>query len=294
MEKSEQITQIFEESRGHLRSVAYRMLGSLAEAEDAVQEAWFRLNRSDVTDIENIKGWLTTVVARLSLDMLRSRKSRREEEITESESIPAVNREKPIDPEEEALMADSVGLALLVVLGTLAPAERLAFVMHEMFDVPFDEIARITGRSAAAARQLASRARRRVKGAPKVPPAELNEQRGVVKTFLTALKNGDFNKLLTVLDPNLIVRADAAVVGPGGRSEVRGAENWAKGAVAFSRMARFIQSALVDGKVGIVMAPKGRLTRVLTFTIADGLISEIDVIGDAQELDRMEIGMLTD
>ena len=294
MSKSEQLTNLFEESRGHLRSVAYRMLGSLAEAEDAVQEAWFRLNRSDLSEIDNVKGWLTTVVARLCLDMLRSRKSRKEEQITEAESSIPVTHSKQIDPEEETLMADSVGLALLVVLETLEPAERLAFVLHEMFDVPFEEIARITGRSPAAARQLASRARRRVRGAPQVPAAELNTQRGIVKTFLTALRNGDFNALLSVLDPNLVVRADAAVVAPGGMSEVHGAENWAKQAVAFSRMAKFIQAAMVDGQAGIVMAPKGRLARVLTFKITDGRITEIEVIGDAQALAQMELAVLGD
>ena len=223
MDEHDWLAERFEANRTHLRAVAYRMLGSLSEADDAVQEAWLRLSRSDTSGVENLGGWLTTVVARVCLDMLRSRKSRREEPLGAHVPEPIVSREDGIDPEHEALLADSVGLALLVVLETLAPAERLAFVLHDMFAVPFDEIAPIVGRSPAAARQLASRARRRVQGAATAPDADLTRQREVVDAFLAASRGGDFDALLAVLDPDVVLRADRAAVQAGASREVRGA-----------------------------------------------------------------------
>jgi RNA polymerase sigma-70 factor (ECF subfamily) len=280
----------FEENRTHLRSVAYRMLGSLSEADDAVQESWLRLSRADTGAVENLTGWLTTVVSRVCLDKLRSDKARREEPL-EAVSAEAVVPREAGDPEHEALLAESVGLALLVVLETLAPAERLALVLHDMFDVPFDEIGPIVGRTPAAARQLASRARRRVRGAAVVPAAELAGQRQVVTAFLSALRGGDLEGLLAVLDPDLVVRADLAAA-PGGFREVRGARVWATGALAFSRAVRFAQPALVDGAVGVVVAPRGRLIRILRFTLLHGRISRIEVISDPAHLHRLEVAVL--
>jgi RNA polymerase sigma factor (sigma-70 family) len=283
----------FEESRTHLRAVAYRMLGSLSEADDAVQEAWLRLSRSETSEIENLRGWLTTVVARVCLDMLRSRKTRPEEPVGAQVPEP-VSREGPIDPENEALLADSVGLALLVVLDRLNPAERLAFVLHDMFAVPFEEIASIVGRSPTAARQLASRARRRVQGGATVSDADLTRQREVVDAFLAALRVGDIDGILAVLDPDLVVRIDQAAVAPGAPTEVRGAQNWARQAVNFARGAPFIRPALVNGAVGVVLAPRGRLFRVLSFTFADGKIVRIDVIADPARLRQLDLGVLDD
>lgn len=291
MNEHEGLAEQFEANRAHLRAVAYRMLGSLAEADDAVQEAWLRLNRSAASGVENLGGWLTTVVARVCLDMLRSRKSRREEPLDAQGPEPVADREDGADPEREALLADSVGLALLVVLDTLSPAERLAFVLHDMFAVPFDEIASIVGRSPTAARQLASRARRRVQGAP-ASSADLSRQREVVDAFLAALRGGDFAGLLAVLDPDVVVRVDQ---GPQGvPREVRGAETWARGALAFSQFARFAQPALVDGTVGLVMAPRGRLFRALRFTIMAGKIAQVDVIADPERLRQLDLAVLDD
>ena len=289
MKEHEWLAERFEANRTHLRGVAYRMLGSLSEADDAVQEAWLRLSRSGADGVENLGGWLTTVVARVCLDMLRSRKSQREEPL---DARPAESREDGIDPEQEALLADSVGLALLVVLETLAPAERLAFVLHDMFDMPFDEIATIVGRSPAAARQIASRARRRVRGAATASDADLSRQRDVVEPFLAALRGGDVSGLLSMLDPDLVVRADVGAGRPGAPSEVRGAQNWARQAVAFSKGARFAQVALVNGAVGLVVAPRGRLFRVLTFTFTDGKIAGIEVIGDPERLRQLDLAVL--
>ena len=255
--------------------MADQVLGSLSEADDAVQEAWLRLSRSDASNIENLGGWLTTVVARVCLDMLRSRTSRREESLDVDVSEAIATSEGRTDPEQETLLADSVGLALLVVLDRLVPAERLAFVLHDMFAVSFDEIASIIGRSPAAARQLASRARRRVQGAAAVPKANLTKQRNVVNAFLTALRNGDFDGLVAVLDPDVVVRIDEAAARPGAPREIRGAVNWAKGALAFSQLARFVQPMLVDGTVGLVWAPRGRLSRVLRFAIRSGKIAQL-------------------
>src|SRR5437868_6510839 len=245
MDEHEWLAEQFEANRTHLQAVAYRMLGSLSEADDAVQESWLRLSRSDTSSIENLGGWLTTVVARICLDMLRSRNSRREESLEAAVSESIESREEGIDPEQEVLLADSVGLALLVVLDTLPPAERLAFVLHDIFAVPFDEIAPILERSPAAARQLASRARRRVHGATPAQPVDLGRQRRVADAFLTALREGDFGALLAVLDPAVVLRDDSAGL-PGGASVMRGA--WPVGAYAlrYSRAARFVRPALVD------------------------------------------------
>ena len=291
IDSQEFLAQQFEANRSHLRGVAYRMLGSLTEAEDAVQESWLRLSRSDTSDVENLRGWLTTVVARVCLDMLRSRKARREESIDEQVQEPrAENSEVAADPESEALLADSVGLALLVVLNTLTPAERVAFVLHDTFAVPFDQIGSIIGRSPMATRQLASRARRRVQGINAVPDENLRKQRKLVESFLSALRAGDFNGLLAVLDPNVLVRTDI----PGAPAEIRGAANWAKGAIAFGRMAHAVQPALINGAVGLVFAPGGRLTRALNFTIADGRIVQVDVIADPARLTKLELAVIGD
>ena len=292
MPTPESLAEQFEEHRPHLRAVAYRMLGSASEAEDAVQEGWIRLGRTDVGAVDSLRAWLTTVVARVCLDMLRSRTSRREEPFTPDAPEPVATGTRGSSPEQEALLADSVGLALLVVLDRLAPAERLAFVLHDMFAVPFEEIAPIVGRSAEATRQLASRARRRVRGggAPS-PHADLVRQREVVDAFLAALRGGDFEGLLAVLDPDLVVRADLAAPS-GAPAEVRGAAVWAKQAVAFGQLARLVRPALVNGAIGVVMAPRGRLTRALTFTIANGKISEIEVIGDPARLGQLDVAIV--
>jgi RNA polymerase sigma factor (sigma-70 family) len=285
----------FEQARPHLRGVAYRMLGSFTEAEDAVQETWLRLSRSDVAAVDNLTGWLTTVVARVCLDMLRSRKSRREDSLDAQPSEPIARGTHGVDPEQEALLADSVGVALLVVLETLGPAERLAFVLHDMFGVSFDEIGRIVGRSPAAARQLASRARRQVRGGTAIgPTSTVAKQRDVVTAFLAALRAGDLEALLAVLDPDVVVRADAAVVGAGGPTEVRGAQTWAKGAVAFSRGAQFAHPALIDGSVGLIFAPRGRLFRAVRFTLEGDRIAQVEVIGDPERLRKLALGVLTE
>jgi RNA polymerase sigma-70 factor (ECF subfamily) len=282
----------FEAHRGHLRRVAYRILGSLGEAEDAVQEVWLRLSRSEANAIDNLGGWLTTVVSRVCLDMLRSRKARGEESIDERPADAAASVERRANPEEEAQLADSVGLALLVVLETLDPAERLAFVLHDMFDLSFDEIGSIVGRTPTAARQLASRARRRVRGAPALGPGELARQREVVDAFLVALRAGDFEGLIAVLDPDVVFRAD--VPGrPGAPTEIRGARNWAKGAIAYSKAARFMQAAIVNGAVGLILAPRGQLQRVLTFQFAhNGRIRAGEVISDPTRLRELQLAVL--
>jgi RNA polymerase sigma-70 factor (ECF subfamily) len=293
MPEQEWLADKFEESRRHLRAVAYRMLGSLNEVDDAVQEAWLRLSRSDAGTIENLEGWLTTVVSRVCLDMLRSRTSRREEELDTQVAAPPVNSEGRRDPEQETLMADSIGAALLIVLDRLDPAERLAFVLHDMFAVSFDEIASILGRSPEAARQLASRARRRVQGAPTVSKTSLMEQRRVVDAFLDALRRGDFEGLVAVLDPDIVVRIDEAAARPGAPTEIRGAENWAKGAIAFSQqLAGTVQPMLVNGQVGLVWAPGGHVFRLLRFSFADGKITTADVISDPARLSEFDLAVL--
>ena len=294
MDEQDWLAERFETHRTHLRAVAYRMLGSLSEADDAVQEAWLRLNRSDTSGVKNLGGWLTTVVARVCLDMLRSRKSWREEPLDTYEREPVVSREDATAPEQEALLADSVGLALLVVLETLTPAERLAFVLHDMFAVPFDEIAPIVGRSPAATRQLASRARRRVHGEARVPDADLTRQREVLKAFDAAARGGDFAALVAVLDPDVVVRADFAAVPPGGLREVRGAMAVAGQALIFSQRARFAQPALVNGALGAVVAPRGRLLLVVTFKFTGERIAEIDFIADPVRLRQLDLAVLDD
>jgi RNA polymerase sigma factor (sigma-70 family) len=291
MAENDWLAQQFEENRRHLRGVAYRMLGSLSEADDAVQEAWLKLSRSDTSGVENLGGWLTTVVARVCLDMLRTRKSRREDAFDADVPEPVAHGARGSNPEQEALLADSVGLALLVVLETLEPAERLALVLHDMFAIPFDEIASIVGRTPAAARQLASRARRRVQGAAASPDADRARQRDVVDAFLAALRGGDFDGLIAVLDPDVLVRADAAVT-RGAASEVRGAQTWARGAITAARGAQFARPALVNGTVGVVVAPRGRLFRVLSFTFTGGKISQVEVIGDPARLRQLELAVL--
>jgi RNA polymerase sigma-70 factor (ECF subfamily) len=289
VDQKEWLTGQFEEHRPRLRGVAYRMLGSLAEADDAVQEAWLRLNRADAGAVENLGGWLTTVVSRVCLDMLRSRTSRREESIDAAGSVqPAAGS----DPEQEALMADSVGLALLVVLDTLSPAERLAFVLHDLFAVPFEDIASIVHRTPEAARQLASRARRRVRGSANVSSADLASQREVVSQFLAALRAGDVEGLVAVLDPDLVVRVDAAAATSGRAVEVHGARTWATGAVAFAHLAQVTQLALVNGAVGLVLAPGGRLSRVLRVAIAGGKVAQLDIIADPERLRALDLAVL--
>jgi RNA polymerase sigma factor (sigma-70 family) len=292
MSESRWLTEQFEESRSHLRGVAYRMLGSLSEAEDAVQECWLRLSRSNTSNVENLGGWLTTVVTRVCLDMLRSRKSRREEPLEAAPGQPAGKTGVSPDPEAEAALAESVGYATLVVLDRLNPAERIAFVLHDLFDVPFDEIARITGRSPEAARQLASRARRRVRGVTTLPETELAEQRSLVERFLTALRAGDATKLIEVLDPAFAVYADAVAAPGAAPTGIRGAEAWAKQAIRAARGARLARVAIVEGSVGLIVAPRGRLFRVLRFTFANGRIAAMEVIGDRERLGAIEVGVL--
>jgi RNA polymerase sigma-70 factor (ECF subfamily) len=273
------VTDAFENHRDHLRGVALRLLGSASEADDAVQEAWLRLSRADTRDVANLRGWLTTVVARVCLDMLRARASRREDPPDpRAEAVAATP-----DAERERMLADAVGLALLVVLDRLDPAERIAFVLHDAFAIPFDEIAAIVGRSPDATRQLASRARRRVHGSPP-PEAELAGQRRVVEAFIAALRDGDIEGLVAVLDPEVVVQA-------GGR-ELRGARTWAKGAVAYAAAMRFAHVALVDGAVGLIMAPKGRLFSALRFTFAGGRVAAAEVITDAAQLAALDIASL--
>jgi RNA polymerase sigma factor (sigma-70 family) len=278
----------FEASRPRLRAVAYRMLGSLAEAEDAVQEAWIRAAAGYTQDVANLDGWLTTVVARICLDMLRARKSRREEPLDPGQAA----ADAAAGPEQEAELADSVGYALLVVLDTLAPAERVAFVLHDMFGLPFDEIGTVTGRSPAAARQLASRARRRVQGTPPLPDGRRKAAREVAAAFLAASRGGDLEALLAVLDPDVVLHADAASVPPGVTDTLVGAATVGRGAVLASRRARYSGIALIDGSPGIIMAPQGRLALVLVFTIPDDKITRIEIISDPDHLARMDLAVL--
>ncbi|MEV7235279.1 sigma-70 family RNA polymerase sigma factor [Streptomyces sp. NPDC051020] len=292
MDDSAGLTERFEADRARLRAVAYRMLGSVSEADDAVQETWLRLNRTDTSGVENLSGWLTTVTARVCLNMLRARESRREDPLAALVPETAADQEDGRDPEEEALLADSVGLALLVVLDTLTPAERIAFVLHDLFAVPFDEIGPMIERSPTAARQLASRARRRVKGAAPVPDADLARQRQVVDAFLAATRGGDFDALVRLLHPDVVLRADPAVVPTPEPIVVRGARTVAQGAMAAMGRARFTQLGLVNGAVGLVMAPLGRLALVLGFTVTADGITEIDVIADRGLLSQVEIAVL--
>jgi RNA polymerase sigma factor (sigma-70 family) len=292
MDRREWPADEFEANRTHLRAVAYRMLGSVSEADDAVQEAWLRLSRSDASDVGNLRAWLTTVVARVCLDMLRSRRARREEPLGPHVPEPIVSPQDGMDPEHEALLADSVGLALLVVLETLAPAERLAFVLHDMFAVPFDEIAPIVGRSPAAARQLASRARRRVQGASPAPDVDLGRQRAVVDAFLTAARGGDFDALVALLDPDVVLRVDRGAERPGASRELRGAAAVAEQVRTFASLARFARPALVNGAAGFVVAPRGRPLAVAGFTVARDRIAEIDLLADPDRLGALDLTVL--
>jgi RNA polymerase sigma factor (sigma-70 family) len=294
MEHTDWLDEQFESHRSHLRAVAYRMLGSLSEADDAVQDAWLRFSRSDTSDVENLKAWLTTVVARVSLNMLRSRQTRREDPLLPHMPDPIIDRPDGTDPEHEALLADSVGVALLVVLNTLSPPERLAFVLHDIFAVPFDEIAPIVDRSPEAARQLASRARRRVQGEPTVPDADIEHQRAVVDAFMAAARDGDFDALLAVLDPDIVLRADeGAVRAIAGSREVRGALAVAKQARAFSMRGLLVQPALVNGVVGAVsFGPDGSPVAVGAFTVRGDRIVAFDILADPVRLAGLDLAVL--
>ena len=292
MDERSWLTERFEQDRPHLRAVAYRMLGSLSDADDAVQEAWQRLDRADTGAVENLTAWLTTVVARVCLNMLRSREARREEPLDVRLPDPVVSPESGMDPEQEAVLADSVGLALQVVLDTLTPAERLAFVLHDMFAVPFEEIAPMLDRSPVAARQLASRARRRVQGEAPVPDRDVARQRAVVDAFFAAARDGDFARLLAVLHPDVVLRAD------GGTSRTRptvvlhGARAVAGQASNAQKLSRFVRPALVNGAAGAVVTVHGQPFSVMAFTVADGLIVAIDILYDPERLAGLDLTVL--
>ncbi|MDX3581279.1 sigma-70 family RNA polymerase sigma factor [Streptomyces europaeiscabiei] len=295
MSGTEFLAGVFEEHRSHLRAVAYRMLGSLSDADDAVQEAWLKLNRSDVSGVQNLGGWLTTVVSRVCLDMLRSRATRREESLHDQDGRirlpdPVVSGPNGVDPEQEILVADSVGIALMIVLQTLSPAERLAFVLHDLFAVPFDEIGPVLGRTAASTRQLASRARRRVNGAAPVPDTDLARRRQVVDAFLTASRGGDFEALLAVLDPEVVARSDGGALRPSLLR--RGAAEVASQAITFARFAEAGYAALVNGTPGVVAVAEGRALSVMAFTIQGGRITAIDILTDPERLARIDLGVL--
>lgn len=292
MGEQDWLARRFEEHRPHLRAVAYRMLGSLSEADDAVQEAWLRLSRADTSDVANLGGWLTTVVARVSLNLLRARHSRREEPFGPHIPEPVIDRADGTDPEHEALLADSVGLALLVVLETLTPAERLAFVLHDMFAVPFDEIAPIVDRSPEAARQLASRARRRIQGEPVTPDADLGRQREVFDAFLAAARGGDFNALVAVLDPDVVVRIDLGAAGLGMVREVRGAEAAARNALGFAAADMVVLPALINGVAGAVMIRNGKPVSLGAVTVRNGKVVAIDILADPARLRELDLSVL--
>jgi RNA polymerase sigma factor (sigma-70 family) len=297
MEERDWLAERFQAHRPRLRAVAYRLLGSASEADDAVQGAWLRLDRADTNGVRNLGGWLTTLVARECLDLLRARRSRREEPVGVHLPDPLVGAQDGLDPEQQALLAEGVGLALLVVLDTLAPAERLAFVLHDMFAIPFEQIAPIVGRSPAAARQLASRARRRVQGAAPVPDADLARQRAVVDAFFAAAREGDFAALVALLDPEVVVRADAGAVPVGASRVVRGAAAVAEQVLTaggFGRLARMARPVLVNGAAGVVMATGGRPFAVVGFTVRGGRIVEIDILADPERLRRLDLAVLDD
>jgi RNA polymerase sigma factor (sigma-70 family) len=290
VEERDWLAAQFEEHRTRLRAVAYRMLGSLSEADDAVQEAWLRLNRTDARELENLGGWLTTVVARISLNMLRSRKARREEPLAGRLPDPLIDRADGIDPEHEVLLADSVGLALLVVLETLSPPERLAFVLHDVFAVPFDEIAAIVDRSPEAARQLASRARRRVRAERTVPDADLKTQREVIDAFLAAARDGDFDRLVAVLDPDVILRQDFGPVG--GSREMRGAAAVAGQALGYAQIGLDVRPALINGVAGAVAFRHGQPFSIGAVTVRNGKIVELDFLADPERLRELDLTIL--
>ena len=283
------LAERFEANRSHLRGIAYRMLGSLTEADDAVQDAWIRLSRTDTSDVDDLRAWLTTVVGRVCLNMLRSRKTRREAALDTHVPDPLLSPEAGVDPEQEALLGDSVGLALLVVLDSLAPAERVAFVLHDVFGVPFDDIAPIVGRTPTASRQLASRARRRVQGAP-VPDVDLDGQWAVVDAFLAAARAGDFERLLEVLDPEVVLRSDGGAARPDLMSFVRGAQTVATQAMAFRQFAETATRILVNGiPGGVAWAPDGRPFSVVALTVTGGRIVAIDILADPDRLAQLDL-----
>lgn len=290
----EWLAQRFETHRPHLRGVAYRMLGSLTEADDAVQEAWIRLSGADTRDVENLRAWLTTVVGRVCLNLLRSRRTRREAPLEAHVPDPIVSPESGMDPEHEAILGDSIGLALLAVLASLSPAERVAFVLHDVFAIPFDDIAPIVGRSSAATRQLASRGRRRVHGAP-VPDAGLDDQWAVVGAFLSAARDGDFERLLAVLDPDVTLRSDGGTSRPGLLTLIHGSTAVATSALTFRRAAANATRTLVNGLPGgVAWLPDGRPFAVLAFTVVGGRIVEIDVLADPERLARLDLAAFAD
>jgi len=283
----------FERERGRLTAVAYRMLGSSVDAEDAVQETWLRLNRTDSAEVDNLSAWLTTVVARVSLNLLRSRRTRREQPLESAEAVsPSVDQDLPRQPESQAVLADSVGLALLVVLDTLSPAERMAFVLHDMFDLPFEEIAPLVDRTPTATRQLASRARRRVRGSDQPRDRDLVRQRRLVEAYLAAVRGGDFEGLVALLDPDVMLHADRTAASTPTPRVLRGAHAVARGAVASAVRAPHTAVALVDGAVGLVMAAEGRLAVALAFQTAGERITAIDVIADPERLQEVEVCVL--
>lgn len=291
--EKEWLAERFEENRRHLRAIAYRMLGSFGEAEDAVQETWLRLNRSDARAVENLTAWLTTVVSRICLDVLRVRRMRGEIDLNVETSEHTKKIRAKNDPEQELLLADSVGIALLVILETLTPAERLAFVLHDSFGVSFDEIARITGRTPVAARQLASRARRRVCGKNSIQNSDQIRQRKLVEAFFAAARGGDFERLLAILDPDVVLRTDRETVSSDVSTEIRGAMTVAKRALGASR-AKFSEVAMVDGKAAIIVAPGGRLRRAMLFTISQNKIAKIDVVAAVERLRAFKVAPLAD
>ena len=293
MDENEWLAARFEEHRSHLRAVAYRMLGSLSEADDAVRDTWLRVSRAGTDEVENLGGWMTTIVARVCLNVLRSRNTRREDSLDAHLPDPVVRLEGTRAPEEEAVLADSVGLALLVVLDTLDPAERLAFVLHDMFQLPFDEIAPMVGRSPAAARQLASRARRRVRGADvPSPDADLSRQRRVVDAFFQAARGGEFDALVALLDPDVVLRADGGAGRPAASALVRGAEAVAGQAIRFAMPHAELVPALVNGAAGVIVRVGGRPLSVMGFTVVDGTIVEIDAIADPERVRRIAAAAL--
>jgi len=293
MDDQNWLAERFEQRRARLRAVAYRMLGSVSEADDAVQEAWLRLSHSDAAEIENLDGWLTTVVARVCLNQLDSRRARRERPLGPHVPEPIISSEDGVDPEQEALLADSLGLALLVVLETLTPDERLAFVLHDMFAVPFEEIALILGRSEPGVRQLASRARRRVRGAA-LPDPDLARQREAVDAFLQASREGNFEALLEVLHPNVVLVADGGASPDGTANVLRGAEAVARGVLSYSHLAPYAKPALVNGAAGLVAAPEGRPFSVVGVTVAGGKIVEIDILADPERLGQLDFSVVGD
>jgi len=292
MSEQDWLAQRFEQDRRRLRAVAYRMLGSMSEAEDAVQEAWLRLSGSESGEIENLSAWLTTVVARVSLNMLRSRAARREQPLSPRLPDPVVDRADGVDPEHEALLADSVGLALLVVLETLTPPERLAFVLHDMFGVPFEQIASLLDRSPQAARQLASRARRRVRAQPTTPDADVSAQWQVIDAFMTAARTGDFEALVATLDPNVVLRADGGSALAALSAEVHGALDVARQAALWSQVDLTMRPALVNGAAGAVVMRDGAVFAITSVLVRNGKIAEMDFLVDPERLARLDLPVL--